>query len=53
MKKTYYSPTLEVIRIDAQQMLASSDTQSINLNSTGDAVDASNAAGHGTNGDWE
>ncbi len=51
MKKKYISPTLEVIKIDAQQQMLTGST--IGINSTGGAVDAGDAAGRGMGGYWD
>ena len=41
MRKTYITPEIEIIRIQAQQMLALSDaaSRSLNLNTDGEVTD--------------
>lgn len=49
MKKTYMQPTTEIVKILTDRFVATS----IDINSDGDAVDASSAAGRGYDGDWD
>jgi len=47
MKKTYIKLEMEVVKIATHQMLATSPT--VGINTSGDAVDASSAAGRSFN----
>ena len=49
MKKLYVMPNMEIVKIETHSMLAAS----IRVNSTDDAVDASQAAGRGFDFDDE
>lgn len=49
MKKTYMQPATEIVKILTDRFIATS----IDINSNGDAVDASNAAGRRYDGGWD
>lgn len=49
MKKTYMNPEIIIVKVATNRFIASS----IGINSNGDAVDASSAAGRGYDGDWD
>lgn len=49
MKKTYVNPEIIIVKVTTNRFIASS----IDINSNGDAVDASNAAGRWNDGGWD